>query len=359
MLMMQYWKDLVSMAQRILHEQGEYEAVSVIKNGELEVQFNAHDNWNGGIDYWDIVFKLKYRYYTALSDRSELERILDETLSSFHKDESNPIANVLIEPIIERQIDWKAVLPNNKSTTLALIQEERNLLLSIATGKKSFKEDGIEELYSSRHNEIVSIAKRAGFDYPITANSLVEWWVEVKSIATYAERRDYISKLFFPLLTQLQESEEDSGNLDFQPIANKSMAIQKAVEDAEVFIREGKYDSAVDRIHTVFHGYLRQLLSEHSVAFTREDDIRALYSKLHRYYGLRIQPQDVADRVFNLLRSGNGMINAVNELRNNNTIAHPNGALIQRREARLVIDMIHAIITYIEDIEYSLPEETQ
>lgn len=357
--MMQYWKDLVSMAQRILYDQGEYEAVSVIKNGELDVQFNAHDNWNGGIDYWDIVFRLKYRYYIALSDRSELERILDETLSTFHKDESNQIANVLIEPVVERQIDWKSILPRNKSTTLVLIQEERDLLLSIATGKKSFKEDGIEELYSNRHREIITIAKKAGFDYPITTASLVEWWAEVKKMATYAERRDYISKLFSPLLTQLQESEEESGNLDFQPIANRSVTIQKAVEDAEVFIREGRFDSAVDRIHTVFHGYLRQLLSEHNVEYTRDDDIRALYSKLHHYYGSHIQPQDVAERIFNLLRSGNVMINAVNELRNNNTIAHPNGALIQKREAKLVIDMVHAIIAYIEDIEYSLQEEAQ
>ena len=45
------------------------------------------------------------------------------------------------------------------------------------------------------------------------------------------------------------------------------------------------------------------------------------------------------------------MINAVNELRNNNTVAHPNGQLIQKREAQLVIRMVHAVVDYVEDVE--------
>ena len=52
-----------------------------------------------------------------------------------------------------------------------------------------------------------------------------------------------------------------------------------------------------------------------------------------------------------ILRSAGGMINAVNELRNNNTIAHPNGQLIQRREAQLVIRLVNVVVDYIEDVE--------
>lgn len=48
------------------------------------------------------------------------------------------------------------------------------------------------------------------------------------------------------------------------------------------------------------------------------------------------------------------MVNAVNELRNNNTIAHPNGPFIQKREAQLVLRLVNAMIDYIEDIEQSI-----
>lgn len=55
-----------------------------------------------------------------------------------------------------------------------------------------------------------------------------------------------------------------------------------------------------------------------------------------------------------ILRSAGGMVTTVNELRNNNTVAHPNGNLIQKREAQLVIRLVNAIIDYVEDIEKSI-----
>ena len=55
-----------------------------------------------------------------------------------------------------------------------------------------------------------------------------------------------------------------------------------------------------------------------------------------------------------ILRSAGGMVTAVNELRSNNTVAHPNGNLIQKREAQLAIRLVNAIIDYVEDIEKSI-----
>ena len=49
------------------------------------------------------------------------------------------------------------------------------------------------------------------------------------------------------------------------------------------------------------------------------------------------------------------MVTKINELRNNNTVAHANTQLIQKREAELVIRMLNAIWDYIEDIEKEFP----
>lgn len=67
-----------------------------------------------------------------------------------------------------------------------------------------------------------------------------------------------------------------------------------------------------------------------------------------------VKPADVGERVKMILRSAGGMVTTVNELRNNNTVAHPNGNLIQKREAQLVIRLVNAIIDYVEDIEKSI-----
>lgn len=253
--------------------------------------------------------------------------------------------------MIEQYIDWNAILPATKESTIALIREEQIMLSDVATGKASFKEDGIEDAYQERHLQILTIADKAGFDYPVTANTLVEWWGEVKNMPHYSDRREYISEMFAPLLKMLRESEDNGTDVSFQQIATRSGTIQKAVEDAEVFIREGRYDSAVDRVHTACHGYLRQVLTEHGVAYGADEGLPSLFAKLHGYYGDSIQPADVAERLKTILRSAGGMINAVNELRNNNTIAHPNGQLIQKREAQLVIRLVNAVVDYIEDVE--------
>jgi HEPN domain-containing protein len=129
------------------------------------------------------------------------------------------------------------------------------------------------------------------------------------------------------------------------------------VEDAEVFIRDGRYDSAVDRIHTAFHGYLRAVLDEHNVDYQPTDSLTSLYNKLHTCYETIIQPADVSARVKTILRSAGGMVQSVNELRNNNTIAHPNGQLIEKREAQLVIKLVNAVMDYIETVEADITLE--
>lgn len=77
----------------------------------------------------------------------------------------------------------------------------------------------------------------------------------------------------------------------------------------------------------------------------------------HTCYETIIQPTDVAARVKTILRSAGGMVQSGNELRNNNTIVHPNGQLIEKREARLVIEPVIAVIDYLEEVEADITLE--
>ena len=345
-----YWKRLVSNALRqFLHDKNT-EVVQIIRNSNLCVELNHYDNWNGGIEYWDLVFELKYKDFHCISDRDNLESQLFTVLEQLHNDESNPIANVLLRQVIEQYIDWSAILPETKETTIHLINDEMRLLEAVATGK-SYKDDGIEEDYINRHIHICRIAKAAGFDYPITCNTMPEWWQQVKDVGGYAERRAYISRIFAPVLEMLRNSDVDEPNVDFPRITTKSEVVHVALSDAELLIRDGNYISAVDRVHTAFHGYLEQVMTEHHIEFSENDGLSALYNKLHSCYGEQIRPPEVAERVKKIMRSANGMIDAINEIRNKNSIAHPNEKLIQEREAKLVIRLLNTIVDYIEDVE--------
>lgn len=60
--------------------------------------------------------------------------------------------------------------------------------------------------------------------------------------------------------------------VDFSNIAITDV-IKKAISDAEQFMMSGKYDSAFDRVHTAFHGYLRKILDNKSVSYEESDTL--------------------------------------------------------------------------------------
>lgn len=119
-------------------------------------------------------------------------------------------------------------------------------------------------------------------------------------------------------------------------------------------MREGRFDSSLDRIQTAFCGHLRELLATHAIFYNESDTLPQLYAKLHTFYGDAIQPPEVAELIRTALRSGSGIISALNDARNKHTPVHPNSNLIEIREARLMIQLTRAIVDYLEDIEINL-----
>ena len=67
--------------------------------------------------------------------------------------------------------------------------------------------------------------------------------------------------------------------------------VAKAISDAELFMSQGKYDSALDRIHTAVHGYLRKILDNKQVTYEESDTLSQLYTKLH------IKISDISQKV--------------------------------------------------------------
>ena len=227
-----YWKRVVSNGLLYLQNKRLIYAVTAIKNSSLNVEFSWHDNWDGGIDYWNLVFRLKNKEFTAIDDKKEkIESEIYDALKKFDTDDANKLNKVLIQPQNEDCIDWNAILPMTKEQTIALINEEQKLLLGVATLKIRFKKDGVEKIYQKRHLEILSLAEKAYFDYPEEPNTLADWWDEVKDIP-YPDRQEYISKMFSPILKRLRESDDNITDVDFSHIVFKSETVKKAAEEA-------------------------------------------------------------------------------------------------------------------------------
>lgn len=137
--------------------------------------------------------------------------------------------------------------------------------------------------------------------------------------------------------------------IDFSEIS-LTQVISKAVNDAELLMQQGKYDSAFDRVHTAFHGYLRKVLDNRNVPYEESDTLNQLYNKLHSDICNKITPSPMADLIKTTLRSGSGIISSMNDMRNRHSLSHPNAELISNREAKFVIQLVKTMSNYINDI---------
>lgn len=137
--------------------------------------------------------------------------------------------------------------------------------------------------------------------------------------------------------------------VDFSGIAISDV-IAKAIADAEQFMTSGKYDSAFDRVHTAFHGYLRKVLDNKSVQYEESDTLTQLYTKLHDKVASEISSSEIAELVKKTMRSSSGAIAAINEMRNKHSLSHPNDYIIGKREAEFAIKIIKDISDYINEV---------
>jgi hypothetical protein len=164
-----------------------------------------------------------------------------------------------------------------------------------------------------------------------------------------AARRIYRKEGYILIDLEIDFLLEENEIINFSGIANIDV-IKNAISDAELFMNEGRYDSAFDRIHTAFHGFLRNKLDNLGVNYVESDTLVQLYTKLHSTLATKINSPDVAELIKTAIRSGVGIISAINDIRNRHSLAHPNNTIIDKREAELTLQMIKVITDYINKI---------
>jgi hypothetical protein len=127
-----------------------------------------------------------------------------------------------------------------------------------------------------------------------------------------------------------------------------SDVVTRAIDDAEALLRTTGAVSGVDRMHTVFHGFLRALCDQAGIACAPDASITALYKTIReKHPGLRDLGAH-ADHVDRILKSFASAVDSLNTLRNRASVAHPNAVLLDREEAYLYINAVRTLMAYID-----------
>ena len=127
-----------------------------------------------------------------------------------------------------------------------------------------------------------------------------------------------------------------------------SRVVELAIKDAECLLESNGATSGVDRIHTALHGYLIAVCSSASIETPKEPTTSQLFKLLRKehpvFMNLGHRDQDINQ----VLNSSAGILNALNPLRNQGSVAHPNKCLIEKDEAMLIINITRSLLHYLD-----------
>jgi hypothetical protein len=123
--------------------------------------------------------------------------------------------------------------------------------------------------------------------------------------------------------------------------------VEEALADAEQLLKSRSPASAVDRVHTAFHGYLLEQCRKNNITVDREESITLLFKKLretHLRLKVEIREHQEIDKICKALAV---IIDCLNPIRNQHSRAHPNKIIINDDESLLVINSIRTLIHYL------------
>jgi hypothetical protein len=154
-------------------------------------------------------------------------------------------------------------------------------------------------------------------------------------------------KLHREILAWTSRLETGSASVEIG-LLTPSETVRRALEDADNLMRTSGPQSAVDRVHTAMHGYLLSLCADAGIARGERPTMNQLFKALRAEHpslsDLGVRSADVAK----MLGSMAAILDALNPVRNNASMAHPNSALIGQAEAVLVINTVRTLLTYLE-----------
>jgi len=127
-----------------------------------------------------------------------------------------------------------------------------------------------------------------------------------------------------------------------------SAIVKRAIGDVEALIQSSDAVSGVDRIHTTLHGYLRAVCDVENIVYSKDDSMTKLFKLLRQHHSAL---QDLGSRsqdIKRILQSSASIMDALNPIRNNASVAHPNEDLLNREEAMLVINIVRSLLHYLD-----------
>jgi hypothetical protein len=129
--------------------------------------------------------------------------------------------------------------------------------------------------------------------------------------------------------------------------ATASEAVRRAISDADYLLSTSGPVSTIDRLHTALHGYLRSLCDRQGIELPGGSSITSAYKLLRKEHPKLQSLGEHEGETSKILASLASVVDAVNTLRNNGSVAHPNEKLLGQAEGMLVVNTVRTLFHYL------------
>jgi hypothetical protein len=219
------------------------------------------------------------------------------------------------------------------------------------------------EIYSDKYSGSKATRLRAFWEseshYVVAKllGEMIEYWklqkatplygYQVFNPALYEECKKIVARL------KNESPVEDIGALtpnsrdrDFELLAQ---SIKESIE-------KDQPEQALDRLHTFVIKYVRELCSRHGIVFDKETPLHSLFGLYVKF--LQKNSLFESEMSGRILKSSISVLDAFNDVRNNQSFAHDN-PILNKNEAVLIFNDISNTLRFVDSIERRITEREQ
>ncbi|WP_432217080.1 abortive infection family protein [Pseudomonas kribbensis] len=131
------------------------------------------------------------------------------------------------------------------------------------------------------------------------------------------------------------------------PSARASDVVRRALTDADQLLASSGATSAIDRLHTAMHGYLRSACQDVGISIPSNATLTQAFKELRTHHPALQSLGSHDKEVGKILTSFASVLDALNPIRNHGSVAHPNDRLIELPEGTLVVNAVRTIFHYL------------
>jgi len=188
-------------------------------------------------------------------------------------------------------------------------------------------------------------------------SALLEYWRTLK-ITNYQEITEEEQILFNECCKIAERLRQDS------PVEHID-AIQPNIDDRDFSllaksirenIQKNEPEVALDRLHTFVVKYIRQLCKKHGIQYDKNKPLHSLFGEYVKF--LKQNNMIESQMTERILKSSISILEAFNEVRNNQSFAHDN-PILNYNESILIFNNISSIIKFLNSIEMKFLEEDE